>query len=124
MSTPIAFIIEDDEHALTIFTTAIQNAQYDTVAIKDGKEAIEKLQTGIPPDLVVLDLRLPGVPGVKLLQLIRGSERLARTKVIVVSADATLTEYVREKADLVLVKPVGYNQLREMAARLRQEENL
>lgn len=121
MSTPVAFIIEDDENALTIFTTAVQSAQYKTVAIRDGKEAIEKLQSGSAPDLVILDLRLPGVPGVKLLQLIRGSERLASTKVIVVSADATLTEYVREKADLVLVKPVGYNQLRELAARLRQE---
>ena len=121
MPTPIAFVIEDDEFVLPIYVAAVQDAQYEPVVIQDGQEAVEKLRTTVP-DLVVLDMRLPGVPGVSILQMIRGDQRLAKTRVIVVSADATLTEYVREKADLVLVKPVGYQQLREMAARLRPDD--
>lgn len=118
MPIPLALIIEDDEFVLPIYITAIEDALYESVVIRDGKQAIEKLQTTIPA-LVILDMRLPNVPGVRILQAIRSDQRLAKTRVIVVSADATLTEFVREKADLVLVKPVGYQQLREMAARLR-----
>ena len=120
MSTPLAFVIEDDLDALLIFETAVRDAQFDTVVIQTGTEALDRLDKSTP-DLVVLDLRLPGVPGISVLQAIRKNTRLIKTRVIVISADATLTEYVREQADLVLVKPVGYNQLREMARRLRPE---
>ena len=123
MPAPIAFIIEDDEFVLPIFIASVMDAQYEPVVIQDGMEAIEKLKTTIPA-LIVLDMRLPNVSGVSILQAIRGDQRLSKTRVIVVSADATLTEYVKEKADLVLVKPVGYQQLREMAARLRPEDAL
>jgi CheY-like chemotaxis protein len=121
MTTPFALVIEDDELVVPIYVAAVTDAQYEPVVIRDGKEAVEKLQV-IVPALVILDLRLPKVPGVRILQAIREDQRLANTRVIVVSADATLTEYVRERADLVLVKPVGYRQLREMAARLRPED--
>ena len=118
MKLPLAFVIEDDKYAAEIFEAAVQDAQYETVVIRDGKEALEKLQTE-SPDLVILDMRLPGVPGVRLLINIRSNPRTANTRVVVVSSDATLTNYVREQADLVLVKPIGYNQLRELATRLR-----
>jgi len=120
MRDPVALVIEDDEFVLPIFVAAVKDAHYEPIVIQDGKDAIDKLQE-IVPALVILDMRLPRVSGVRILQAIRGDQRLANTRVIIVSADATLTEYVREKADLVLVKPVGYQQLREMAARLKPQ---
>ena len=118
MALPLCLIIEDDSFAADIFRAALDDANYDTVVIRDGQEALEKLQELVPV-LIVLDLRLPTIPGVRLLMYIRNSEHLNNTKVIVVSADATLTNYVREQADLVLVKPIGYNQLSEMASRMK-----
>jgi DNA-binding response OmpR family regulator len=120
-TNPIAFIIEDDVLVLPIYQAAIQDALYEVFAFQNGASALEQLNV-MNPVLVILDMRLPGVPGINILQMIKSEERFENTRVIVVSADTTLTEYIREKADLVLLKPVGYNQLRELAARLRPED--
>jgi DNA-binding response OmpR family regulator len=121
-TNPVVFIIEDDALVIPIYSTALQDAQYEPIIFQNGEEAMARLK-GTTPALVILDMRLPGLPGTSILQAIRSDKRFENTRIIVVSADATLTEYVREKADLVLVKPVGYQQLREMAARLRPKED-
>ena len=117
MKRPLAYIVEDDKLVAEAFEVAVREAGYETLIIQDGKEAVEQLNAR-RPDLVVLDLRLPSVPGVRILQHIRNTGRLEGVRVIVVSADTTLTTYLREAADLVLVKPVGYSQLRDMALRM------
>jgi two-component system response regulator AdeR len=118
VTVALAFIIEDDEVIARIFEAALREAQYQTEIISDGMAAVSRIKNSTP-DLVILDLHLPKVAGVSVLKSIRSDNRLANTKVIVVSADATLTEYLRNTADLVLVKPVGFNQLRELAIRLK-----
>ena len=114
MKQPLAFIIEDDEVIAGIYEAALRESQYLTEIIRDGLEALQRLAK-VEPDLVILDLHLPKVAGISVLRIIREDTRLNRTRVIVVSADATLSEYMRQKADMVLVKPVGFNQLRELA---------
>jgi DNA-binding response OmpR family regulator len=68
---------------------------------------------------VVLDLHLPGTAGTDILKRIRSDERLNQTRVIITTADARLAESLEEQADLILVKPVSFSQLRDMALRLR-----
>ena len=120
-TNPIAFIIEDDPLVIPIYKAAIQDALYEVYAFRNGANALEQLEV-MKPVLVILDMRLPGVPGINILEIIKSEKWLENTRVIVVSADTTLTEYIRDRADLVLVKPVGYHQLRELAARLRPED--
>jgi CheY-like chemotaxis protein len=120
MDQPLAVIIEDDAAIADIFATALNQAKYQTLIIGDGLAAVNRLKT-LQPVLILLDLHLPGLPGVRVLQAIRADERLKDVHVIVTSADATLTQYLRDEADLVLVKPVGFNQLIELATRMRQD---
>lgn len=115
---PLAVVVEDDPIIADIFSTALSKAAYRTLIIGDGQEALERLPE-LCPDLVVLDLHLPSVPGTRVLQGLRAEPCLAHTRIVVVSADATLTQYLRDEADLVLVKPIGFNQLRDLAQRLR-----
>jgi DNA-binding response OmpR family regulator len=117
---PIAFVIEDDAVIADIFTKAVEAADYQTITIRDGYEALESLKKSVPA-LVVLDLRLTRVHGIHVLKAIRDDQRLASTRVIVVSADATQTQFLRDEADLILVKPVGFNQLCDMAKRFRPD---
>lgn len=119
MDKPLALIIEDDNIVAQMFELALQDVGYETEIILNGSNAMERLAE-TKPELIILDLRLPNVSGVTILVELRKDERLADTRVIVVSADATLTGVVRESADLVLIKPVGFNQLTELAARLRK----
>jgi DNA-binding response OmpR family regulator len=112
-----ALIIEDEADLAEIYTKALQREGFETETIKDGKKAIEKLATA-SPHVILLDLHLPQINGATILQLIRSNERLKKTPVIVTTADERQAEELEYKADLVLLKPVSLNQLRELASRM------
>jgi len=118
MSTPIALVIEDEEDLATVFSGALQTAGYAVEIIDNGLAAEEKLKS-VEPDIIVLDLHLPGINGGELLSRIRADDRLSGTFVVVASADSAFVDVVRNKADLTLVKPVSFEQLSRMAQRIR-----
>ena len=115
---PLALVIEDDQKLADIFAQALIVAGFETEIIGDGQAALERLAISIPA-LVVLDLQLPSVSGDKILQRIRADERLARTRVLLATADDRLAERLRKDSDMVLLKPISFSQLRDLAARLR-----
>lgn len=117
MSKPLALIIEDEEMLATIFEQALAMAEYETEVIRDGRDAETRLEEVIPA-VITLDLHLPHVSGEELLAQIRADERFAKTKVIIATADARMGEYLDKRADLVLIKPIRFSQLRDLAARL------
>ena len=113
-----ALIIEDDADLAIIFAEAIKAAGFETQIIRDGRIALTQLVTSVP-SIVVLDLHLPNVSGATVLEKIRADVRLARTLVILTTADARLADMLQTKADLVLVKPISFGQLRDLATRLK-----
>ncbi len=73
---------------------------------------------GRAPDLVVLDLRLPDVPGVEVLRRIRADPRSAEIPVIVTTAHPRMAEEIQEEASLVLIKPISSAVLKRKAVEL------
>ncbi|HEX9922883.1 MAG TPA: response regulator [Anaerolineae bacterium] len=118
MKRDFSLIIEDDQDLATIFSEALQAAEYETEIIQDGRLALERL-ADTQPAVVVLDLHLPQISGKKVLDQIRSAKHLAATRVILATADPFMAESLREIADLVLIKPISFGQLRDLAARLR-----
>lgn len=114
MDKSSALIIEDDEDLSLIFSEALQAAGFETEIIRRGDVALERLAT-TTPDVVVLDLHLPRVAGMDILHQIRTDKRLAGTRVIVATAHPNMAETLRDEADLVLLKPVSFSQLRDLA---------
>ena len=121
MSTPFALIIEDHRATALIFTTALQTAGYRTETIASGELAEQRLLE-VVPDMIILDMHLPSISGQKLLAQIRQDERLKLTRVIVATADAALASGLRDKPDLVLVKPVSFDQLTLLSKRLKPKD--
>ena len=117
MTKPLALVIEDDLDLSEIFSRTLRSGGFDTETIRDGQEALNRLN-GTPPELILLDLHLPHVTGATILQHIRAKEAYAKTAVIVASADARQAEELQVQADLVLLKPVSIEQLRQLAQRL------
>ncbi len=113
-----ALIIEDDEDLSEIFGQAVSAANFSIEIIRDGSVAQKRLTEDINPTVIVLDIHMPGVEGDVLLEQIRANKRLVGTKVIVATADAQMGEVVRDAADFVLIKPVTFGQLRDLALRL------
>ena len=119
MDKPLALIIEDDADLSAIFSMALRGGGFDTEIVSDGRAAIDRL-AGVPPVVVVLDLHLPNVGGATILQQLRADQRFAKTSVIVTTADAQMAGDLRGIADLVLLKPVSVDQLRELGKRMLQ----
>ena len=117
MTVRSALIIEDNSELAIIFCQALQAAGFTTGIIQDGGQALPWLAI-TKPDVVVLDLHLPHVSGVEILRQIRADEKLAGIRVIVATADSRVTPALRDQADLVLIKPVSFRQLRDLAERL------
>jgi len=118
MAKPFVLIVEDDPKLNDIISITLQD-DFEFEACKDGNSALERLKI-IVPNIVVLDLNLPGTSGVDILKYIRLDERLARTRVILATADERQAETLTEEADIVLLKPVSPTQLKELALRISQ----
>ncbi len=117
-ANPLALVIEDDPAQQKIFTKAIEMAEYTVEPIGDGKEALERLKEIIPA-LIILDLHLPRVSGDEILRYIRADDRFSSTSVMLATADPLLAETLHDQSDLILLKPVSFTQLRDLAIRLR-----
>jgi DNA-binding response OmpR family regulator len=113
---PFALIIEDDHDAATIFAEALKAAGFQVEIINDGQRDLDQVAT---PDVVVLDMHLPHVAGPDILRRIRGEPRLAKTRVIIATADPSMTDTLQDMADLTLLKPITFVQLRDLAMRLK-----
>jgi DNA-binding response OmpR family regulator len=113
----LALIIEDDEDLSEIFGQALSAADFTIEIIRDGKSAQERLKQVIPA-VITLDMHIPYISGKELLDQIRSDHRLDKTRVVVTTADALLGEVVRPQADLVLIKPITFTQLRDLTFRL------
>jgi len=114
---PLAFIIEDNQDQNLVFTTALSQAGFETESILEGSIAQIRLTEAVP-DVVVLDLHIPGVNGEVLLQQIRSDQRLADVRVMLATADASLAKDLQSQADIVLLKPISFAQLSKLANRL------
>ncbi|MCK6624022.1 MAG: response regulator [Anaerolineae bacterium] len=114
---PLALIIEDNEAVAEVFQTALERAQFEIELMRDGRTALDRLAV-VTPALVLLDLHLPHVSGQAILRYIRTEERLAKTIVILATADVLKAENLKEEADFILVKPFGFIQLHELAKQI------
>jgi DNA-binding response OmpR family regulator len=113
-----ALVIEDDQDLSEIFTKALQTAGFEVEAIRDGAIAQKRLNE-TKPLVIVLDLHLPHVDGATLLDQIHSNEALDHANIIITTADNVLAEMYRDKATIVMVKPVSFSQLRDISARLK-----
>lgn len=119
----LALIIEDDEDLASIFAEALRGVGFDVELVADGRIAQERLATGAPPFLILLDMHLPHISGADLLtNVIKKDKRFAKTVVIITTADARMGEAYTEQVDFVMIKPISFVQLRDLTSRLKPKE--
>ena len=114
---PLAFIVEDDEKLINIFSQAMIAAGFKIQNAMDGQKAIEAL-ADLEPAVILLDLHLPGATGDKVLAYIRATDSLKKATVILTTADPLMADFLSTQSDFVLLKPISFNQLRDLAIRL------
>jgi CheY-like chemotaxis protein len=77
-------IVDDDLIVANVYTNRFRLDGYEAEAVGDGETAVEMLSKA-PPDVVILDLALPGMSGVEVLKYIRSRPETASLPVIVLS---------------------------------------
>jgi CheY-like chemotaxis protein len=117
LNSPSILIVDDHVDSGVICEEAFKVAGFTTEVVHSAEKALARLAHMVP-DVVVLDLCLPRVAGTEVLRQIRADERLSDTFIIVASADPLFAEKLLSQVDLVLVKPIGFSQLRALAERL------
>ncbi|VVB73551.1 Chemotaxis protein CheY [uncultured archaeon] len=99
-------IVEDDKDINNLIRLSISDG-YEVESAFDGGEALKKIHT-FKPDLVVLDLMLPGPNGLEICEKIKSSPDTKNTTVIIVSAaDAAVNRFfgIKNGADYYIKKP-------------------
>ena len=112
-----ALIIEDDPDAAFIWHKAMLENGLEAKVISEGDKAALALKE-LVPDVILLDLHLPNVSGLDLLKQIRATPALKATKVVLITADYRMADSVETDADMVLIKPVTFSQVRGLIERL------
>ena len=85
---PSVLVVDDDADLRATLAATLDEAGYEVRQADAGRVAIEELRRA-PPDLLLLDLMMPGGNGWDVLEAIRGDARLRGVPVVVVSAYAS-----------------------------------
>ncbi len=77
-------IVEDDKFLRELITKKLKDEGYETVGAADGEEGVEKVKKE-SPDIVLLDLILPGIDGFEVLSKIKEDPALSSIPVVILS---------------------------------------
>ncbi|MBN1304556.1 MAG: response regulator [Anaerolineales bacterium] len=117
MAKPLALIVEDDRDIVALFQHVLDIAGYQTETALNGPAALDLIKKN-RPDIILLDLNLPGITGLEIIQKIRSDENNKNTRIVVITGYSNIVESTPYKADLVLLKPVNVDQLLNLIKRL------
>lgn len=105
--------VDDDLKALQIIQAALQEAGFDVLTAASGAEALGVVRDAAP-DLVLLDLKMPGMSGREMLQEMKSQQETGNTPVVIVTGvdqKGDKEEAVRAGADDFLAKPIEQREL-------------
>jgi two-component system phosphate regulon response regulator PhoB len=86
-------VIEDERGLCDVLDFNLKREGYETIMVHDGQEGLRKAQT-LLPDLILLDLMLPGLSGFDVCRELRAGERTREIPIIIISAKSEETDQV------------------------------
>ncbi len=111
-------IVDDEVFNIDYLEQELQGFGYETESAENGREALDRIAAN-PPDLVILDIRMPGIDGLTVCRMIKDDSRTRRIPVIIMTALNAFEDRLKgieAGADDFLTKPVDD---RELLARIK-----
>ena len=121
------FVVEDDPNIRELVTYTLQSTGFDACGFENGSEFLKALSDGEKPELVLLDIMLPGEDGISILRKLRTRPDTRKIPVIMLTAKGTEYDVVMgldSGADDYIPKPFRMMELiSRIKARLRRAED-
>ena len=106
-------VVDDEIGALKLIGIMLERGGFEVVEARDARAALEVLE-GIAPDLIILDVMMPGMNGIDLCKVIRQRDATQKTPVLILSArgDAeSIIQGIEAGANDYLPKPILHHDL-------------
>ncbi len=117
--TKTILVAEDSASVRKFITLALKIKGYRVIATEDGMEALEKLPTE-KIDLLLTDLNMPNVDGLKLIRTVRQDKEYAELPIIILSSlskDEDINEGLNAGANSYLIKPFNTKRIQYEVAK-------
>lgn len=101
-------VVDDEPDVRLIARMVLHAADFEVSEVSSGEAALAELEAAGPPDVLLLDVRMPGIDGWELLRRLRSSPAWAQVPVVVCTADLGARSEAPDHlapADVLLTKP-------------------
>jgi two-component system KDP operon response regulator KdpE len=115
MSAATILIVDDEPQIRRVMLTTLTSHGYTVVEAASGEEALEKLRSE-RPDLIILDVNMPGISGIETCAEIRTSSDVPIIMLTIRNSERDKVQALDAGADDYVVKPFG---VQELMARIR-----
>jgi DNA-binding response OmpR family regulator len=119
VSEPLVLVADDDDDILLLVTTRLRRDGFEVISARNGEEALA-LAHERHPDIAVLDIGMPKLDGLEVLQAIRADEVLKNMRVLLLTAKAQESDVRRgyeTGADAYVRKPFSPG---DLSSRVRE----
>lgn len=110
-------IVDDDKFILGFMKFSLLNAGYEVIALDEGTQVIQTIKQE-KPDLLILDVLIPGIDGFKLAEKVKADEETSYVKILISSAiykkDIYISAARKLGVDGYIIKPINKTQLLEV----------
>lgn len=110
------WIVDDDEEMIRAVQLMVRLLRHDTVIHSSALAAVQALQGGERPDVMLLDIIMPRISGLDLLRFMRQHEEYVHIPVIILSTEAaeiTVDKALELGADAYILKPVILEEMQQ-----------
>ena len=117
-------LIDDSEAIRSIMGEGLRMAGYRVETAKNGEKALETLNSTVP-DLILMDLIMPGINGVELCRKILSTKGLSAIPIVImscVSDKAVMRRMIQDGVAAYVTKPIGINNLVQVIKQILSEQ--
>jgi len=116
-------VVDDEVGALTLIGIMLDRGGFEVMKAKDATQALNTLDKDTP-DMIILDVMMPGIDGIELCRMLRQRSQTANTPVLILSARGDAESVMRGMdagATDYLPKPILHH---DLVAKVRQMLNM
>jgi DNA-binding response OmpR family regulator len=104
-------VIDDEEDVLALLRELLERAGFEVNVARGGEEGLRALQAGLEPELVVLDVAMPGIDGWGVLERVRAASDVPVLMLTARTSELEKVRGLRAGADDYVAKPFGRQEL-------------